>query len=338
METTGSFNWVRIASFVIVGIGLIVCLEMGLLAGLLAGLLVHETARLAAPWLGDRTGWTQEAGKVVALILIVATISLGITSAIIAASSLFTNGSSGLFALINKMATVLETGRTYLPPWIADYLPDNTDELRHQAVKFLQANAWELQRFGQDVGKILIYILFGIIIGSLVLFRKPPTRPHGPLAVELIERMRRLTLSFRRVVFAQIRISLLNTTLTAIFLYGLEPLVGIHLPFLKTMVAVTFIVGLLPVIGNIISNTVIFIVSLGVSATAAGAALIFLIAIHKLEYFVNARIIGTKINSRAWEMLTVMLAMEAVFGIPGLIAAPVFYAYVKEELLASGLL
>ncbi len=338
MENAGAFNWVKISSYVIVALGLLLCLEMGLLAGLLAGLLVHETALLAAPWLRNRTGWTQEMGKAVALVVIVALISLGITAAVIAAASLFTNGSEGLFALINKMASVLETGRTYLPPWIADYLPGNTDELRHQAVKFLQANAWELQRFGQEIGRILVYIVFGIIIGSLVLFRKPPARPHGPLAAEMIDRVRRLTLSFRRVVFAQIRISMLNTTLTAIFLYGLEPLVGIHLPFLKTMVAVTFIVGLLPVIGNIISNTVIFIVSLGVSAAAAVAALIFLVAIHKLEYFVNARIIGTQINSRAWEMLTVMLAMEATFGIPGLIAAPVFYAYVKEELSANALI
>lgn len=338
MDKLASCNWVKIASYLIVGIALLLCLEMGLLAGLLAGLLVHETAVSAAPWLRNRTGWTQQMGKAVALIVIVAAISLGITGAIVAASSLFTNGSEGLFALIQKMAQVLETGRTYLPPWIGDYLPVNTDELRRQAVKFLQDNAWELQRFGQDVGRILVYILFGIIIGSLVLFRKPPERPHGPLAVELIDRVRRLTLSFRRVVFAQFRISLLNTTLTAIFLFGLDPLIGVKLPFLKTMIAVTFIVGMLPVIGNVISNTVIFIVSLGVSAPAAIAALLFLIGIHKLEYFVNARIIGTQINSRAWEMLTIMLAMEATFGVPGLIAAPIFYAYVKEELLANDLI
>jgi len=29
--------------------------------------------------------------------------------------------------------------------------------------------------------------------------------------------------------------------------------------------------------------------------------------------------------------------MEATFGVPGLIAAPIFYAYVKEELSANGL-
>ena len=57
------------------------------IAGLLAGLLVHETAILVSPWLNTRTGWTQEFGKAVALIFIVALISLGITSAVIAARS-----------------------------------------------------------------------------------------------------------------------------------------------------------------------------------------------------------------------------------------------------------
>jgi predicted PurR-regulated permease PerM len=50
----------------------------------------------------------------------------------------------------------------------------------------------------------------------------------------------------------------------------------------------------------------------------------------------NAKIIGAQINAKAWELLTAMLIMEALFGIPGVIAAPVFYAYLKTELLAQG--
>ena len=98
------------------------------------------------------------------------------------------------------------------------------------------------------------------------------------------------------------------------------------------MILVTFIVGLIPILGNLISNTVIVIVSLSVSPWVAIASLVFLILIHKLEYFVNARIIGSRINARAWELLTAMLVMEAAFGIPGLIAAPIYYAYLKDEL------
>jgi predicted PurR-regulated permease PerM len=53
---------------------------------------------------------------------------------------------------------------------------------------------------------------------------------------------------------------------------------------------------------------------------------------------VNARIIGGQIKARAWELLIAMLVMEAAFGIAGVIAAPVFYAYLKKELSDQGLI
>ncbi|HXU59852.1 MAG TPA: hypothetical protein VN710_13920, partial [Verrucomicrobiae bacterium] len=140
------------------------------------------------------------------------------------------------------------------------------------------------------------------------------------------------------VVFAQVRISALNTTLTAIYLLLILPAIGIHLPLTKTMIAVTFVAGLLPVVGNLISNTVIVVVSLSASAYASAGSLIFLVLIHKLEYFVNARIIGSQIRARAWELLLAMLVMDAAFGIPGVIAAPIYYAYLKDELSARRLI
>ena len=63
--------------------------------------------------------------------------------------------------------------------------------------------------------------------------------------------------AFRRIVFAQVRISALNTSFTAIYLVIVLPLCGVHLPLVKTMIAISFIAGLLPVIGNLISNSVI---------------------------------------------------------------------------------
>ncbi|MEO8747655.1 MAG: hypothetical protein ABI379_08380, partial [Rhodanobacter sp.] len=68
------------------------------------------------------------------------------------------------------------------------------------------------------------------------------------------------------------------------------------------------------------------------------AALVFLVLIHKLEYFLNARIVGTQIRARAWELLLAMLLMEAAFGLPGLVAAPIYYAYLKRELEVNGLI
>ena len=102
------------------------------------------------------------------------------------------------------------------------------------------------------------------------------------------------------------------------------------------MVALTFITGLVPVIGNLISNTVVVVVSLSHSPATALASLVFLLVIHKLEYFLNARIVGSQIHARVWEILLSMLLMEAAFGIPGVVAAPIYYAYIKSELSELG--
>jgi predicted PurR-regulated permease PerM len=60
------------------------------------------------------------------------------------------------------------------------------------------------------------------------------------------------------------------------------------------------------------------------------------ILIHKLEYFVNARVIGGRIiHDRAWELLLAMLVMETMFGIPGLIAAPIYYSRLKKSTFSS---
>ena len=140
------------------------------------------------------------------------------------------------------------------------------------------------------------------------------------------------------MVFAQIKISAVNTGLTALYLAVALPLLGVSLPLTKTMIAVTFVAGLLPVIGNLISNTVIVIVSLSHSFSTAVGSLVFLVVVHKLEYFLNARIVGQEIEASAWELLCAMLVMEAAFGLPGLVAAPIFYAYLKTELKTIGLL
>jgi predicted PurR-regulated permease PerM len=69
----------------------------------------------------------------------------------------------------------------------------------------------------------------------------------------------------------------------------------------------------------------------------AATSLAFMVVIHKLEYFLNARIIGSQVNAKSWELLLAILVMETLFGLPGVVAAPVFYSYVKKELSERGL-
>jgi predicted PurR-regulated permease PerM len=140
------------------------------------------------------------------------------------------------------------------------------------------------------------------------------------------------------VVFAQVKISGLNTVLTAVYLLVALPLFDIHLPMATILVLLTFVVGMLPVVGNLVSNTVIVVISLGVSLGAGVASLLFLVLIHKAEYFMNARIVGHQVQATAWELLGAMLLMEAAFGVVGLVAAPVMYAWLKAEVKEQGMI
>ena len=90
-------------------------------------------------------------------------------------------------------------------------------------------------------------------------------------------------------------------------------------------------------LGNLVSNTITVVLSLSVSFEMAVASLVFLVVIHKLEYFLNAHIFGRQVHAHAWELLLAMLVMKASFGIGGLVAAPIFYADVKDELASQKL-
>jgi predicted PurR-regulated permease PerM len=313
-------------------VALYAVLQLELLAALLAGLLVAQLVHATAPLLTRLGVANDKLGKAIALILVAAVVTVAVGLAVLAIWRL-TAGTENLSLLMQRMAEVIGTARNHLPPWASEYLPGSITELQAALSRWLRENAHQLQFVGRDVAITLTQIVVGMIIGGMIAYtRDTRVGTLRPLAAALEARALTLGGAFRGIVFSQIRISALNTTLTAIYLGIVLPLLGIDLPFLKLMIAITFIVGLLPVIGNLISNTVIVLVSLSVSPWVAAGSLAFLVFIHKLEYFVNARIIGGRINARAWELLLAMLVMDAWFGIPGLIAAPIYYAYFKREL------
>jgi len=317
--------------------GLWLCLYLGLIGALLAGLLVHELVHVVAPHVPF-----EKRGSTRARVLSVGLIAMLVIGALVAAgfgvaAFLRSEGASPA-ALLDRMADILASSRGSLPAWITEHLPSDTDALRAAIVDWLRAHASELQQVGRTFGMGIVHVLIGMAIGAIICLREARAAGDKTLLLrEAGERVKTLAHAFRGVVFAQVKISAINTVLTAIYLAGVLPLAGIELPYTKALITVTFIAGLIPVVGNLISNTVIVIVSLAHSFLLALASLVFLIVVHKLEYFLNARIVGGEIKASAWELLCAMLVMEAAFGVHGLIAAPIFYAYAKAELRQLGL-
>jgi predicted PurR-regulated permease PerM len=335
----GSESRLEIATQILAGVALVFALQFHLLASLLSGLLVFELVQALAPSRANAY-LPRRAGKIVVVALLTVFVIASITGAILGLISLLSTGSENVAVLMRKMAEVIETARSLLPNWVFSSLPADPDELKGTAAAWLREHAGLLQTLGQDIWRTIVHILVGMVIGGMIAVRHEAGTIRRPtlFITMLTERARLLGSAFRSVVFAQVRISALNTLLTGIYLLAIVPSMGAQLPLAKTMVAITFVTGLLPVIGNLISNTVIVVISLSVSPLLAVSSLTFLVLIHKLEYFVNARVMGGRIHARAWELLVAMLVMDAVFGIPGLIAAPIYYAYLKKELSVHDLL
>jgi predicted PurR-regulated permease PerM len=327
-------NFPVAVSYLIFAILVPTVLYFKLLPAVIAGLAVHVLTTQLAGRLPKH--WTRVAREV-ALAALVTTVMLLVLGAGFGLWS-FLRG-HGLAALLAAAAGTLDRLRQVLPPDMADAIPTTVEDLREQVAVVLRQYGTEISVAGLEGVKLFAHILLGMVIGgmtSLHHFREKEGRPS--LAGALHQRVRSLMDAFEKVVFAQLSISLLNTVLTAIFLFLVLPLFGVHLPMRTVLIVLTFLCGMLPVVGNLVSNLVIVLISLGMSPAVGAASLAFLIAIHKLEYFTNAKIVGGKVHASAWELLCSMLLMEAVFGLGGLVAAPVVYAWIKSELKAKELI
>jgi predicted PurR-regulated permease PerM len=214
------------------------------------------------------------------------------------------------------------------------------DSLRDAVVDQLKQETHYLQSVGHFAGStlsILVLSIIAIVIASS-LFLKPGFDPqpgsgsarnnlYVVCTEELSARFLDFYRSFSTVMGAQITISLINTALTGIFL------LAVRLPHAPLLIGTTFLCGLVPIVGNLVSNTIIVFIALSVSLKLAIAAFIFLIVIHKLEYFLNSKIIGERIRNPVWLTLIGLIIGERLMGIPGLILAPVVLNYLRVEML-----
>jgi len=174
-----------------------------------------------------------------------------------------------------------------------------------------------------------LVVALSLFVSTKIHFGEEETAVEGNLYAaaggEILKRFATFYRSFATVMGAQLIISLVNTALTAIFLVA----VGFH--HASLIVMFTFLCGLLPIIGNLMSNTLIVCVGLTLSPKMALTALIYLVVIHKLEYFLNSKIIGSRIKNPMWMTMIGLILGEKLMGVPGMILAPVVLHYVKVE-------
>jgi predicted PurR-regulated permease PerM len=230
-----------IAAWILTGVALVLILSLHLLPALLAGLLVYELVHILAPRL-QVVRIHQEYGKLVAVAMLAIMVVLSIVLATIGIMAFLHSEAGNLPRLLKKMADILDSWRAVLPASLSAYLPEDIDALKDLLVEGLCGHAGALQKLGAEAGRTGAHILIGLGIGALIALHEAHSgETLGPLARSLQERAVRLSEAFRRIVFAQVRISALNTGLTTLYLVVILPMVGAHLPCTKTMIVVTFL-------------------------------------------------------------------------------------------------
>ncbi|MEY2408391.1 MAG: hypothetical protein QOF48_1061 [Verrucomicrobiota bacterium] len=249
----------------------------------------------------------------------------------------------GLARFTRKAVVAVPTVADKAIPSIIDYAEKHGVELPFTDWESLKVVAMDAARgkaqilggLANRASRELVLLILGIVVAvSLFLNNKldldQGTHPirnnlYSMAAEEIVTRFCLFFKSFTTVMGAQILISAINTTHTAIFV------ISAGLPHGAVMVGVTFLCGLVPVVGNLISNAIITAIAFTVSPRMALVALGFLIVVHKLEYFLNSKIVGDRIRNPVWLTLLGLILGEKLMGIPGMILAPVVLNYIKVE-------
>jgi predicted PurR-regulated permease PerM len=324
----------ELAAMALFAMGLVITLSFGLLP-MMFGLLGARAASLALAHSRLLSG----RGHVAKL---VASLSVGaVAAAILAGVSvwMFDSGVKAVKEAPQLAVKITEKARelkTKLPPGIGDRIPDEDQEIQAAIADAIGKQMPSIAGVGKAWAAGALFALIGWIIGLVMANIKPADPASGPLARQLRERGKRFSDLFKEIVVAQFFVSCANTLFAAIYMFGILPMAGIEMPWAGALVAMTLVVSMIPVAGNVLCNGVVTLVALSVGPGVALASLTYLIVVHKIEYFINAKVVGKRVSASVWELLLAMFALEAMFGVGGLVAAPLFYAYVKSELKSLG--
>jgi predicted PurR-regulated permease PerM len=213
-----------------------------------------------------------------------------------------------------------------------DSLKDFALDTLKSEVRFLGSFA----KFARGASTQALFLAAGCVV-AISLFLNPrfelktgddpaPGNLYSGCCREIAARFSTFYGSFVTVMGAQIIISAINSVLTAIFVLAFQ------LPYAVVIIGVTFLCGLVPVVGNLLSNTIVVAIGFTVSPKMALGALVFLVLVHKLEYFLNSKIVGWRIHNPLWLTLLGLIVGERLLGVPGMILAPVVLNYIRLEM------
>lgn len=233
--------------------------------------------------------------------------------------------------LIEETIRSLNAFTRSLPEEFRTKIPGNVQEF----FGMLRATTGDLLGYARNFGGasflVFLQLVFALILGvsAALMVGKSAQPEERPLSNAWLDVMQRYVRCFTLLMGAQVYVSGWNTFCTAVFIYGILPAVDVVLPFRELLLMFTAFASLIPAAGNVMANSLILVLTIRYGVFVAMGSVVYLFVIHKLEYFVNGYIIGRNVQASVPEMLIAIILGEVTFGLPGLITAPVTYAFLK---------
>jgi len=213
---------------------------------------------------------------------------------------------------------------------------EDWQEARDSLISGVGKTIGETAKKIQTIYRAILYFVFALVVNALlyhntekidrVFSRRPDSLTHY-LYRFVAARIKIFYFYFKRVMGGQIIISAINTAISASFI------IALRLPHKPALIAAVYVFGLFPVVGNLVSNTIVTIAALfSIGTFGAAVCLGMLVGVHKLEYFLNSKIIGEIVDLPTVVTLTSLIACEVAFGVVSLILAIPLVLSVRHEL------
>lgn len=318
------------AAYVIFALCILAALLVHAVPALIAGLLSFAICRALFTYFSGKEPYARFPERMVTLV-----VGVGSVAALVGVGIGVSKALCGetLSDLLMTLARTLEQSKQYLPKNLPIDIPESVVELKHIVADAAKEHAAAVAGIGSGALHSLALVLVGWLVGGLAACAPHSDGENQPMFFKAwVGLWSRFVAAFTCVGFAQVKVASINTICMGIFLLAVAPMIGWHIPYAKTLVFLTFVCGLLPVVGNLISNTLTCVMALTVSIPAAVTSLAVLVVIHKAEYLIISKALGAETGTRVWELLIVLFAGELIFGMPGMVCAPIIYTFIRAEM------
>jgi len=137
--------------------------------------------------------------------------------------------------------------------------------MRTAVIEWLRMHAAQLTLAGKQAVRVIVQLLVGVVLGAMLAFYSAHARPAGGPLTVCSKGAVRMSRSPSATWSSHRPRSRRSIRCSPAFPVYRAAAVWCAFAVGQTLVVTTFVVGLLPVIGNLISNTLIFVSALSVS-------------------------------------------------------------------------